>query len=351
MGSNKGGGKIVVLTQTHIKIYTMNVKLDTDSQIENSQVNLGKFRSDVLNGLKSDPKKLSSKYFYDKTGDRLFQEIMAMPEYYLTKCELDIFKNKTESLTSLLNADNEPFDLIELGAGDALKSTYLLEYLIDQGKDFTYMPIDISGNILSVLNEKLNSQIPNLEIVSLEGDYFEMLDKAASMSSRKKVVLFLGSNIGNMNQDEAESFCVELKRNLNSGDIVLIGFDLKKNPHIILNAYNDQAGITATFNLNLLSRINRELKADFKIENFQHYQTYDPVSGACRSYLVSLKDQNITIGNEIISFKENELIDMEVSRKFSEPEINRLAEKSGFKFLGDVKDSKNWFVDSVWKVI
>jgi dimethylhistidine N-methyltransferase len=329
----------------------MNLQLITDSKIENDQANVTKFRSDVINGLKNNPKKLSSKYFYDKTGDRLFQEIMAMPEYYLTKCELDIFKNKTKNLTNLIASENEPFDLIELGAGDAMKSTFLLKYLVEKGKDFTYMPIDISGNILSVLNEKLGSEIPELKIISLEGDYFEMLDKAASMSSRKKVVLFLGSNIGNMNQDEAENFCIELNKNLNSEDIVLIGFDLKKNPHTILNAYNDEAGITASFNLNLLSRINRELNADFEVENFQHYQTYDPVTGACRSYLVSLKDQNITVEDEVISFKENELIDMEVSQKFSESEISKLAEKSGFKVLGEIKDSKNWFVDSVWKVI
>ncbi|KNB61333.1 L-histidine N(alpha)-methyltransferase [Chryseobacterium sp. Hurlbut01] len=329
----------------------MNVQSDTDSYKGNNQVNITKFHSDVLEGLQKKQKKLSSKYFYDKTGDRLFQEIMAMPEYYLTKCELDIFKNKKEDLTAFIAPENEPFDLIELGAGDAMKSTYLLKYLVENNKDFTYMPIDISGNILSVLKEKLSTEIPKLEVVSLEGDYFEMLDKAASMSSRKKVVLFLGSNIGNMNSDEAKNFCLQLNKNLHSGDIVLIGFDLKKNPHTILNAYNDETGITAAFNLNLLHRINRELNADFEVENFQHYQTYDPVSGASRSYLVSLKNQDVTIENEVISFKENELIDMEVSQKFSEKEINELAEKSGFKILGEIKDSKKWYVDSVWKVI
>lgn len=329
----------------------MNVQSDTDSYKENNQANITKFQSDVLEGLQKKQKKLSSKYFYDKTGDRLFQEIMAMPEYYLTKCELDIFKNKKEDLTAFIAPENEPFDLIELGAGDAMKSTYLLKHLVENNKDFTYMPIDISGNILSVLKEKLSTEIPKLEVVSLQGDYFEMLDKAASMSSRKKVVLFLGSNIGNMNSDEAENFCLQLNKNLHSGDIVLIGFDLKKNPHTILNAYNDEAGITAAFNLNLLHRINRELNADFEVGNFQHYQTYDPVSGACRSYLISLKDQNVTIENEVISFKENELIDMEVSQKFSEKEINELAEKSGFEIFGEIKDSKKWYVDSVWKVI
>ena len=329
----------------------MNVQLDTDAHTQNHVINSDKFQADVLKGLKNTPKKLSSKYFYDKTGDRLFQEIMAMPEYYLTKCELDIFKNKTEKLTDFIASGNEAFDLIELGAGDAMKSTYLLQYLVEQGRDFTYMPIDISGNILSVLNEKLSVKIPKLEIVSLEGDYFEMLHKAAAMSSRKKVVLFLGSNIGNMNTDEAENFCIELKKNLNSGDVVLIGFDIKKNPHTILNAYNDQTGITAAFNLNLLTRINRELNANFEIKDFQHFQTYDPVSGACRSYLVSLKDQNVKISDEFVEFKENELIDMEVSHKFSETDIIKLAEKSGFKMIGEIKDSENWYVDSMWQVI
>ncbi|SDQ10096.1 dimethylhistidine N-methyltransferase [Chryseobacterium soldanellicola] len=326
----------------------MNVQVNPDSKIENYQMD--NFRSDVLEGLKRIPKKLSSKYFYDKTGDGLFQKIMAMPEYYLTKCELDIFKNKTADLAQLIIPENEPFDLIELGAGDAMKSTFLLKYLIEKGTDFTYMPIDISGNILSVLNEKLNAELPALKIISLEGEYFEMLQKAASLSSRKKVILFLGSNIGNMSLKEAESFCFNLNQNLASGDVVLIGFDLQKNPHTILNAYNDKAGITAAFNLNLLTRINRELGADFNLEQFQHYQTYDPLTGACRSFLVSLKDQNINIGNDTISFSENELIDMEISQKFSPEKIKELGEKSGFRMIGEIKDSKKWFVDTAWQV-
>ncbi|KMQ68544.1 methyltransferase [Chryseobacterium sp. FH2] len=326
----------------------MNLQLDTNSEIENDHKE--SFRNDVIAGLKSNPKKLSSKYFYDKIGDHLFQEIMTMPEYYLTTCELDIFKNKTAELTNLIMQGNEPFDLIELGAGDAMKSSYLLKYLVEKKVEFTYMPIDISGNILSILNEKFKKQLPDLKITSLEGEYFEMLKKAASLSSRRKVILFLGSNIGNMNIDEAEKFLTDINQNLTSGDILLIGFDLKKNPHIILNAYNDKSGITAAFNLNLLIRINRELDADFNIGQFQHYQNYDPVSGACRSYLVSLKKQDITIGNDTISFEENELIDMEVSQKFSDEKIKELSEKSGFKTIGEIKDSKKWFVDTVWQV-
>lgn len=324
----------------------MNSQLHTEEVFE---VLDEKFQSDVLSGMQHVPKKLSSKYFYDKTGDRLFQEIMAMPEYYLTDCELDIFENKTQELAKSIVSSDEPFDLIELGAGDAMKSTYLLQYLVENKIDFTYMPIDISGNILSILNEKLNVQLPNLKINLLEGEYFDMLEKATAVSNKRKVVLFLGGNIGNMQMNEAKQFCRGLKNKLNPGDLFLVGFDLKKNPHIILNAYNDSTGITAAFNLNLLTRINRELYANFNVKKFTHYQTYDPVSGSCRSFLVSLCRQKVTIGNNIFDFDEHELIDMEISQKFSEKEIIQMAEDAGFQLKAEIKDSKNWFVDSIWQ--
>lgn len=327
----------------------MNSQVETEvyTQTDSKET----FLSDVLDGLKSSPKQLYSKYFYDKAGDRLFQQIMAMPEYYLTDCELDIFKNKTKKIADAINFLDSPFDLIELGAGDAMKSSYLLKYLTKENIDFTYMPIDISGNILSVLNEKLNNEIPKLEIVSLEGEYFDMLDKATSISKRRKVVLFLGGNIGNMDLEESYRFCREVRRKLNRGDILIVGFDLKKNPHTILNAYNDETGITSSFNLNLLVRINRELEADFDVLNFQHYQTYDPISGACKSYLVSLTQQNVHIGKEVFNFEENELIDMEISQKFSPEDISKLARDSKFHIIDEIHDSKNWFVDSIWQLV
>ncbi|KMQ64492.1 methyltransferase [Chryseobacterium angstadtii] len=326
----------------------MNLQLNPHAKVSGHPVD--DFLTDVLEGLKSNPKRLSSKYFYDEKGDRLFQEIMAMPDYYLTPCELDIFKNKTAELAQMIIPGNDPFDLIELGAGDAMKSTFLLKYLVEKETDFTYMPIDISGHILSVLHEKLSRELPDLKITALEGDYFEMLQKAASLSDRKKVILFLGSNIGNMSREEAEEFSLHLNKNLAKGDKVLIGFDLMKNPQVILNAYNDKEGITAAFNLNLLNRINNELDGNFIPEQFQHYQTYDPVSGACRSFLISLKDQEVMIGNEKILLKENEFIDMEISQKFSPEDISQLGEKSGFTMAGEIMDSKKWFVDTVWQV-
>lgn len=327
----------------------MNSQVETEFQTQNDSKEV--FLADVLEGLNSSPKKLHSKYFYDEAGDRLFQQIMNMPEYYLTDCELDIFKNKTELLAKSILIDNEPFDLIELGAGDAMKSSYLLEHLTKENIDFTYMPIDISGHILDELSEKFSQDLPDLEVRTLEGDYFDMLDKAMSISQRRKVVLFLGGNIGNMDMGESYHFCRELRRKLNRGDILLVGFDLKKNPHTILNAYNDGAGITSSFNLNLLIRMNRELEADFDVLNYQHYQTYDPISGACKSYLVSLTEQNVHIGNQIFRFEENELIDMEISQKFALDDISKLARDAKFHIIDEIADSKNWFVDSIWQVL
>ena len=310
-----------------------------------------RFQNEIINGLKDNPKHLLSKYFYDKKGDDLFQQIMNMPEYYLTNCELEIFTEKTDELAKAIRAFEEPFDLIELGAGDATKSSFLLDFLVKQNADFTYMPIDISGNIIALLQDNLKVKIPDLNIVGLNGEYFEMLDKANEISSKRKVILFLGSNIGNMEIEEAYHFCSELRQKLNPGDILLIGFDLKKNPHTILNAYNDHTGITAAFNLNLLDRINNELDADFNTNNFQHYQTYDPLTGACRSYLISLKEQRVTIENEQIIFRENEAIYMEISQKYSLEEINSMAVKNGFSPLQQISDSKKWFIDAIWKVV
>jgi dimethylhistidine N-methyltransferase len=320
-------------------------------KIQTEQRNNEAFLQDVVAGLKQHPKQLQSKYFYDRRGDLLFQQIMALPDYYLTRCEMDIFEGKTADIAKGISSDQTPFDLIELGAGDASKSIHLLKYLREQDTDFRYLPIDISGNILSVLDEKLKNNLPGLDIVCLEGDYFDMLYKAAQVSSRRKVLLFLGSNIGNMELEDAYRFCFEIRKNLNKGDVVLIGFDLKKEPNTILNAYNDPQGVTASFNLNLLQRINKELGGDFTLDQFEHYETYDPLTGACRSYLISLKEQQVKIAGNTFHFEQNEPVFMEVSQKFSMEDIQRMASQSGFKPVYSISDSKGWFVDAFWEAV
>jgi dimethylhistidine N-methyltransferase len=245
--------------------------------------------------------------------------------------------------------NGDAFDLIELGAGDAMKSTFLLKYLLDQKADFSYLPIDISDNVINYLNMTLPVTLPGLKVTGLNGDYFNMLEKAASLSKRRKVVLFLGSNVGNMPVSDAENFCKQLRNHLSAGDMLLVGIDLKKNPKTVLAAYNDKDGITKRFNLNLLERINRELGADFDVAKFEHYPTYDPETGSCKSYLISLEDQQVKIrGKETISFCKDEYIFMEISQKYNVIQTNQMAAGAGFKPLNIFFDNKKWFIDAIW---
>ncbi len=309
------------------------------------------FYKDVIAGLQASPKHLQSKYFYDATGDKLFQQIMDCPEYYPTNCELEIFTQQTREICASVIADGSPFDLIELGAGDATKSTHMLRYLLQQKAKFTYMPIDISANTITYLNAALPAALPGLEINGLNGDYFDMLKKAAQLSDRRKVVLFLGSNVGNMPVAEAEAFCRELRSHLSTGDRVLIGVDLKKNPKTILAAYNDKQGITRQFNLNLLTRMNRELNADFDLDQFEHYPAYDPATGSCNSYLISLQQQEVHIGDTTIHFEQDEYIFMEVSQKYSLKDVKALGTEAGFETTACFTDSRHWFTDAIWQAI
>ncbi|MES2426370.1 MAG: L-histidine N(alpha)-methyltransferase [Bacteroidota bacterium] len=326
----------------------MNQPVVQPETIEASKNGTETFYSDVITGLTQTPKRLNSKYFYDAVGDKIFQELMECPEYYPTNCELEIFSQKTAALAHTIIGKGDAFDLIELGAGDATKSSYLLKYLQNHQADFTYLPIDISQNTINYLTVKLPLTIPGLQMTGLNGEYFEMLKKAASLSNRRKVVLFMGSNIGNMPVPEATEFCRVLREHLNPGDMALIGFDLKKSPKTILAAYNDSEGITKRFNLNLLSRINRELDGNFDMAQFDHYAMYDPESGACKSYLISLQDQLVNIGKETIRFIKDEYIYMEISQKFTVMQTDQMAENTGFRPVSRFFDNKKWFVDTIW---
>jgi len=309
------------------------------------------FCKDVLAGLKATPKYLQAKYFYDAVGDELFQQIMNCPEYYPTDCELEIFTQQTEALAQALIADGSPFDLIELGAGDAMKSTYLLRELLNQQADFSYVPIDISGHVINFLEETLPVTLPGIKLKGLTGEYFNMMGEAARLSQRRKVVLFLGSNIGNMPVAEADEFCKQLRRHLSAGDRVLMGIDLKKNPQTILAAYNDAAGYTRRFNINLLERINRQLSGNFETSKFEHYPTYDPETGSCKSYLISLADQQVELCDETITFRKDEYIFMEISQKYTVDEANQMGVQADFKPVEGFFDSRSWFLDTLWLAV
>jgi len=311
---------------------------------------LTSFYKDVMTGLKAPNKYLQSKYFYDERGDRLFQEIMACPEYYPTRCEMEILQDQSPALAKLFLDYSSSFDLVELGPGDATKSRHLLRALLDTAAEFTYYPIDISSNIIRSLERSLPEDLPGLQMQGLNGEYLHRMEWVNALSARRKIVLFMGANIGNMTMQQATVLCRQLHDRMRPGDLLLIGFDLKKDPSLILDAYNDAQGITRDFNLNLLARINREMNADFDLQQFQHYPVYDPGTGSCKSYLISRRRQQVHLGHgELVSFKEAEPIFMEISQKYTLEETDQLAEQSGFKREHTFCDSRNWFADVLWQ--
>jgi len=310
------------------------------------------FLEDVKSGLTSSPKSLSSKYFYDKAGDKLFQQIMALDEYYLTNCEYEIFTSHRASLLECFESECELFHLVEFGAGDALKTKVLLKYFLDQNVTFEYNPIDISANVLDKLAEDLKHNLPQLSVHPMNHEYFNAVEEISDKSTCKKVILFLGSNIGNFSEKEADVFFGRLAAVLQPGDQLLTGFDLKKDPEVILAAYNDSKGVTREFNLNLLRRINRELHADFEVGEFYHYPLYDPVNGAAKSYLISRKKQEVSIGTNptIIKFEKDEPIFMEISQKYSMEDIENYAARAGFRITGNFFDERKFFLNSLWEL-
>ncbi|GJM29732.1 MAG: dimethylhistidine N-methyltransferase [Cyclobacteriaceae bacterium] len=310
------------------------------------------FARDIMHGLSSTPKYLSSKYFYDKQGDLLFQKIMNLEEYYLTRCEYEIFQNQKDQLLQQFSKDTCPFDLIEFGAGDGKKTKVLLEYFLQQGADFSYKPIDISRNALELLAKDLRKSLPGLDLETLQGEYFDVLSHAKSEPNRRKVVLFLGSNIGNFLKPVAVKFLSQLANSLSQKDLLLIGVDLVKDPKTIARAYNDSQGITREFNLNLLTRINRDLGADFDLDNFDHFPIYNPITGTARSFLISRAKQTVSIErlNASFHFEAWEPVHTEYSHKYRIDELAGLADESGFKVVNNYFDSKMNFVDCLWQL-
>lgn len=302
------------------------------------------FKDEVAEGLTSFPKFLSSKFIYDKKGDKLFQDIMAMPTYYLTDCEFEIFENQKEAIADAFT-DKDGFDLIELGAGDGKKTKILLEHFVKRGDHFEYLPIDISHNVLDGLKESVQKEIPEVIIKPQQGTYFEVLEDVASFNVRKKVIMVLGSNIGNLLHPQAIDFLTNIEQAMSHGDLLFMGFDQKKNPQTILDAYNDPEGVTEAFNKNLLYRINNEMEADFNPDYFKHWEVYDPETGTAKSYLVSTKIQSVTIKalDLKVDFGAWESIHTEISQKYDDTTVEWLASESGLKIINEFMDSKGYY--------
>lgn len=309
------------------------------------------FEKEVHEGLTSFPKYLSSKWFYDKKGDKLFQDIMAMPEYYLTNCEYNIMERYAQELAKAFDND-KGFDLIELGAGDGKKTKLLLKQLVQDDINFNYLPIDISQNALDSLEENLNKEMPRVNVKTQQGTYFEVLENISEYKTRKKVILVLGSNIGNLLHPQAIDFLQKLKNVMSKDDMLFMGFDQKKNPQTILDAYNDKDGITEAFNKNILHRINDEMDANFNPDQFLHWEVYDPESGTAKSYLVSKINQDVQLKSLQleVNFKQWESIHTEISQKYDDDIVNWLAKESGLNVHQQYTDDKNYYKNYIFKI-
>ncbi|WP_424002281.1 L-histidine N(alpha)-methyltransferase [Maribacter sp. IgM3_T14_3] len=307
------------------------------------------FEKEVSQGLTDNPKHLSSMYFYDKKGDKLFQDIMAMPTYYLTDSEYEILENNKEEISNLFTGFGS-FDLIELGAGDGKKTKILLKEFSDQKIDFTYVPIDISDNALNLLQNSIEKELPEVKVQPFKGTYFEALKEINSRENRK-IILFLGSNIGNLAHEQAVVFMNKIQQLMQPEDLLFMGFDQKKNPQTILDAYNDKEGITAAFNKNVLARINTELNANFELDQFLHWEVYNPETGTAKSYLVSKIEQTVQIENlELtVDFKQWETIHTEISQKYDDEIITWLAKESGLKMTTSYESTAYGYKNYVFK--
>ncbi|QMU31523.1 L-histidine N(alpha)-methyltransferase [Adhaeribacter radiodurans] len=309
------------------------------------------FALDVVQGLSKKQKTLSSKYFYDGVGSKLFQKIMELPEYYLTHTETEIFTQQKEKIISGFCSD-QPFNLVDLGAGDAAKTKILLRALLKRYTRFSFVPVDISSDALQELKENLTQELPQLTVVPLAGDYFEALTQLKQESGIRQVLLFLGSNIGNFTYPEIQVFLKKLRQFLQTGDQLLIGFDLKKDPRIIRQAYDDAAGVTASFNFNLLQRMNDTFAGNFNLKYFQHFAEYNPVTGEMRSYLISTRDQQITLQELDFTFSLQawEAIHTESSYKFSKAEIQELAAEVNLETELIFTDANHYFADVLFRI-
>ncbi|MFN2448350.1 MAG: L-histidine N(alpha)-methyltransferase [Candidatus Baltobacteraceae bacterium] len=290
----------------------------------------GSFADDVRAGLSGARKRLSSKYFYDELGSALFDAITVLPEYYLTRAETKILQ---QCGWEMVRALGNPIEFVELGSGSAIKTRILIEEALRVQRNLRYCPIDISGEALKASAQSLVAAYPQLSVTAYAGDYFGILGTEQLRREGRVLAMFMGSNIGNYEPSEGGRLLQSIAASLKHGDGLLLGTDLKKDPHTLELAYDDPAGVTAAFNKNLLGRINRELDGTFNLSYFRHVAHYDPAAGAVFSHLEAQRAHTVqidAIGLDV-SFKKGERIHTESSYKYSIDDIERIAAGAGLR--------------------
>lgn len=295
-------------------------------------------RDEVMEGLRATRKHISPKYLYDETGSELFDRICALDEYYPTRTELGIM---SQYIGDMVKALGQNCRLIEFGSGSSMKTRMLLDHIEEAN---SYVPLDISRDYLFKIAGRLAAQYPNIKIEPVCADFTRTLDlPRPERQPRRRVVYFPGSTIGNFTLHEAVAILKEAARIVGPGGGLLLGGDLRKDPSVITPAYNDAEGVTARFNLNVLARFNRELNANFEVDQFWHHAFYTPREGRVEMHLVSRRDQRVRLGGEEFFFQEGESIHTECSHKFTRKHLEKLAAEAGFKLVHHWTDEQSYF--------
>jgi L-histidine N-alpha-methyltransferase len=292
------------------------------------EIFINNFSEDVKTGLTSESKYLPFVYFYDHIGSQLFEKICELPEYYLTRAETDILETNADDIASQFSEETV---LVELGSGSSTKTRILIEAFLERQSLAHYTPIDVSHQMLEESSYSLLEAYPDLEINAIAARYNEGVGHLNIRKDQQYLITWLGSSIGNFDRSEVTAFLRHIQKIMHSNDRFLVGIDLQKDKSIIEKAYNDAQGVTAEFNLNLLTHVNRELGGDFVLENFDHKAIYNDEVGRIEMYLISNIDQKVFISelNLEVSFAANETIHTENSFKYSLDNIDTLAEETG----------------------
>ncbi len=297
--------------------------------------------ADVYAGLTATPKTLPPKLFYDARGSELFEQITALPEYYLTSTERRIFE---QYAAEMVTAAGEDLRVVELGAGSAAKTVILLRELARQQGTASFYPVDVSSAALEEADERLRRLVPQIELHPVVADYTLGLPFLHALRGRK-LILYIGSSIGNFEPMEAAAVLARIRQSMSRGDALLLGTDMRKSPELLVPAYDDRAGVTAEFNKNILHRINRELRADFDVDRFAHRAIWNSAESRIEMHLESLREQSVHLRDLdlTIPFHRGETIHTENSYKFTPERIASIADNAGLFVERTWSDERNWF--------
>lgn len=304
------------------------VKADNNAPVSDEE--------EIINGLDRADKHISPKYFYDHRGSELFSQIMRLPEYYLTRTETTILQDNVNDIARYAGKNNL---LIEPGAGNCEKITYLLEALHPKA----FFPQDISHEFLTKTADQLKQRFDWLTVVPLTGDFHDEIIIPDGYPDTKRIVFYPGSTIGNFNPEIAADFLSRMRDLVGTGGGFIIGVDLQKDSNILNEAYNDSKGVTAAFNLNILSHLNQLVSTNFDITKFAHEAFYNSEKKRIEMHLKSLEDQTVTLGDVVIQLSQNERIHTENSYKYTLEDFQQLAEGAGLKLEKSWQDSEQLF--------